>query len=175
MKKQKKDSALSWLKDAGLKSAVFFLILAGAFYAYGAISWPADKPSPVTGVVGMFVGESSAAFTAATNSYDKVNALCANNPSADIADSHICSSMEMMNSYNHGISNSPINTYNSSPSLWINNGPPGYTASANDCKGWTATTRGSDADPNFGAMWIFANKAGGLTPCSTGRKFACCK
>jgi hypothetical protein len=176
MKKQKISSKLyNWLKDAGLKAIVILLVVAGGFYAYAQISWPVTNPNPVTGVVGMFVGESTSAFSAATTGYDKVNDLCAANPA--YIGSHVCSSAEMMNSYNHGtVGVAPIYTYNTNPTLWINNGPPGYVANSNDCMGWTATDKGTDPqNPNYGAMWVFAAKAGGLSPCAVGRKFACCK
>jgi hypothetical protein len=175
-KKKTHNNILNWMKDAWLKAIVVLLIVAGGFYAYAAITWPGDEPNPTTGVVGMFVGESTETFgqTVATKGYDKVNDLCASNPS--FTGSHICTPDEMVNSYNHGkVGVAAIYTYNTTPNLWINNGPPGYTASANDCRGWTVTSRGTEDDPNFGAMWIFSKKTGGLTPCNTGKYFACCK
>ena len=183
-KKQLLSSTFVWLKDVGLKVFAILALVVGGFYVYAEITWPVIQPNPTTGVVGMFVGESSKAYSDvndANNSnargYDQVNALCANG-AVDVANSHVCTPDEMVNSYNHGtIGVSAIFTYSASPNLWINSGPPGYTASANDCKGWTATSRGADSqDPNFGAMWIFGTKKiGGLSPCTTGKKFACCK
>ena len=172
--KKKQNTILKWISDVWVKSAVILLIVAGGLYAYAQITWPGDVPNPTTGVVGMFVGESTNTFGSGATGYGNVNQLCSLN--ANYLGSHICSQDEMMNSYNHGTTGvSPIFTYNTSPNLWINNGPPGYTASANDCKGWTVTSRGSEDDPNFGAMWIFSKKFGGLTPCTTGKFFACCK
>lgn len=169
-------NALSWLKDAGLKALVILLVVTAGFYTYAQITWPGSDPNPTTGVVGMFVGASENPFGPGMD-YDQVNNECSNHSTdIDIQGSHVCTPDEMINSYNHGVvGTSPIYTYTDTPNLWINNGPPGFTASANDCKGWSVTERGADADPNFGAMWIFSKKAGGLTPCQTGKKFACCK
>jgi hypothetical protein len=170
---------LNWIKDAWLKAIVVFLIIGVGFYAYAAITWPGDEPNPTTGVVGMFVGESTAAYGNTTNSYDKVNALCAQHTNPNFVGSHVCSSAEMMNSYNHGkVGVAAIFTYlpGGSTMLYINNGPPGYTSNSNDCVGWTKTTPGTDPqNPNYGAVWNFQAQAGGLAPCNGGKKFACCK
>lgn len=177
-KKNTLKNVLNWFKDAGLKALVILLVVATGFYAYAQITWPGSDPNPTTGVVGMFVGASETAFTTAID-YDQANQKCANHSTdVSIRGSHVCTPDEMINSYNHGVvDESPIYTHDSTaiPNLWINNGPPGFTASANDCKGWTVISRGNNDDPNFGAMWIFSKKAGGLTPCQPDKKFACCK
>jgi len=170
-----------WIKDAWLKSIVILLIVAAGFYAYAEITWPADEPNPTTGVVGMFVGESSEAYSAATNNYSLVNNLCSGTitqpDGQTVTKSHVCNQDEMMNSYNHGKAGvAPIYTYTGSAMLYINNGPPGYTSNSNDCVGWTRTTQGTDLqNPNYGVVWNFQADAGGLIPCRTGKKFACCK
>lgn len=183
--KQKKThyKILNWIKDAWLKAIVVLLIVAGGFYAYAAITWPSDEPNPTTGVVGMFVGESSTAYIAA-GSYDKVNAFCASITTYDnkpVTGSHVCTQDEMINSYNHGNKAfSAIFKYYNPPTqpnafLWINSGPPGYTSNANDCKGW-ATIKSPLANQNFGRVWNFADQYGSLLPCdNTGFKFACCQ
>lgn len=171
MKKNTKiKNTLKWLKDTAFKALVIPLLLVAGYYVHAAIVWPSTDPNPVTGIVGMFVGESASAFDAGVG-YETANTYC---EAAEIG-SHICTPDEMINSYNHSVPESPILNYVASPNLWINNGPPGFTASANDCKGWTVSTEGSAQDPNFGAMWVFAKDLGGLTPCQTGKKFACCK
>lgn len=56
---------------------------------------------------------------------------------------------------------------------WIANGPPGYTAPANDCSGWTS----SDGN-KYGAIWQFNSDGGGsgyLTTCNQPLPLACCK
>ena len=175
MKKNKKiKKMLSWLKDTAFKALVIPLLLITGFYVHASIVWPGTDPSPVTGVVGMFVGDSGDTYESGVG-YNAVNGYC----EVAVAGSHICTPDEMMNSYNHGTPGvSEIFTYyddGGSPNLWINNGPPGFTASANDCKGWTEITAGSSQDPNFGAMWVFSKNLGGLTPCQKGKRFACCK
>lgn len=56
---------------------------------------------------------------------------------------------------------------------WIANGPPGYTANANDCIGWTTSSPSA-----LGAFWEFENTTGGagwLVNCSVTKPIACCK
>jgi hypothetical protein len=185
-KKQSFSSTFVWLKDVGLKVFAVLALIIGGFYVYAEISWPTDQPNSTSGVVGMFVGESNGGgndhsdFDETNNQgYAMVNTLCANS-AGDVANSHICTPDEMANSYNHGNAQSAIHTYlttftGASKMLWINNGPPGYTANANDCGGWKKIDGGSGENPNFGAVWNFQANAGGLTPCKVGKKFACCK
>jgi len=177
-----------WIKDAWLKSIVILLIVAAGFYAYAEITWPADEPNPTTGVVGMFVGESSEAYSAATNNYSLVNNLCSGTitqpDGQTVTKSHVCNQDEMMNSLNHGTNTatfkSPVFTYFNPPTqpnpyLWINSGPPGYTSNANDCTGWTKIDSPL-TNQNFGRIWNFQNQYGALLPCdNSGFKFACCK
>jgi len=147
-----------------------------------------SQANATSGLVGMFVGESeytapsNGAFNVASD-YASVNKFCSQeglaSPNLALAGSHICTSDEMVNSYNHGTTGvSPVFTYNASKMLWINNGPPGYTSNSNDCNGWKATKPGDDPESTYyGAVWNFSSsvKAGGLTPCKIGKKFACCK
>lgn len=173
MKKRKNSKLYLWIKDVILKSLVILLVVTAGFYAYGQIYWPGDDPNPVSGVVGMFLGESEAAFTTSTN-YAEANDECATHSDPLIFGSHICTPDEMLNSYNHATAQSPINTYADSSTLWVNNGPPAYTANANDCKGWAAIDSPSN-NPNYGTIWNFANKSGGLLNCKPDKKWACCK
>ena len=186
MKKKKTFlKVLNWLKDAGFKAFAILLIVAAGFYAIASITWPDNEPNPTTGVVGMFVDESTDAFGAGSaRGYSEVNDLCAT--LAASPGSHVCTPTEMMNSLNHGNpSNAPVHTYlagGGETMLWINNGPPGYTANSNDCLGWTAENQGTDPkNPSYGAVWNFQAQAGGLAPCkditkpTTLKKFACCK
>jgi hypothetical protein len=175
-KKQAFSNVLAWCKDVGLKVFAILALAVGGFYAYAAITWPANPPNPTPGVVGMFVGESTASFDA-SSSYSGVNGNCANG-GGDLAGSHICTPDEMANSYNHQNAQSAVVTYpvtaGHSATLWVNSGTPGYTANANDCQGWSAV----DSPNNnmvYGTVWNFESKSGGLLPCTTGKKFACCK
>jgi len=175
-KKHAHSNVLEFLKDAGLKVFAVLALLAGGFYVY-AISWPAVQPNATSGLVGMFVGESKTAFTA-PSTYAAVNQLCATGDSG-VKDSHVCTPDEMVNSYNHGTDGeSPIFLINpvTTPFLYINNGPPGFLASSNDCGGWSRTDAGTDSRyPNYGSIWDFSQKMGRVTVCTLGTKFACCK
>jgi hypothetical protein len=56
---------------------------------------------------------------------------------------------------------------------WMQDGPPGYTAPANDCQAWS-----SAATADLGRKWRFDSATGGigfLTTCNQPLKFACCK
>jgi|GEM_PF-1900217 len=106
-------------------------------------------------------------YQGAVGSYTAANALCA----AVVTGAHVCTSEEMLNTVNKGQGgNIPVGS-----SLWINNGPPGYTANANDCQGWT-----NSATTFYGAQWNRPNSGyvdgfGSLNHCDLARKFACCK
>jgi len=58
--------------------------------------------------------------------------------------------------------------------IWISSGPPGYTANANDCMGYT-----SAATSDYGAIWVklSANSDGygSLRYCNQTSPFACCR
>lgn len=174
MKKVKKITILHWLKDAGLKAfAILVLVIAG-FTAYAQINFPTDAPNDVSGVVGVFVGASDGFFDNSVNSYVDANTLCRDHSNNDIKGSHICTPDEMINSYNHGELNvSPV--YGQTDPLWVNNGPPAYTANANDCGGWGQHDGGPVDNKNFGTQWNFNDKRGLLKRCTTGDGFACCK
>ena len=156
---------LIWLKDVWLKTLAVFLFLGLGFYAYAAVSWPTSDPNPTTGVVGVFVGKSSSAYSASVG-YQSANQYCSN----AFTKSHICTAMEIQNSYNHVAPGSAIMSYNGAP-LWVNNGPPGYVKYVtNDCSGWK-----SKVSTIFGSVWDFSQDASYVTPCNKTRYFACCK
>jgi hypothetical protein len=186
-KKHVLNNALEWFKDAGLKVFAVVLLLAGGFYVY-AISWPVTQPNDTTGVVGTFVGASeydapSNGFFNAGSDYKTVNKYCSQegrapaNVNATLKYSHICTPDEMLNTYNHMTSAQEtvlLAQAATGKTLWINSGPPGFTANANDCKGWS-TVASPQNNMNYGTLWNFSTKSGGLLPCTTGKKFACCK
>ena len=174
MKKKTLSKSMHWLKDAGLKALVVLLLVMAGFYTYAQITWPAADPNDVSGIVGKFVGESDGGFNAIMD-YETANSKCSASTDINVVGSHVCTPDEMLNSYNHGVPGvSPVYTYVTEDLLWVNVGPPGYLANANDCQGWTRTST-SSADPNYGAVWEFASKAGFLTGCRNDMKFACCK
>ncbi len=97
-------------------------------------------------------------------SYKAVNDVC----NTDFTGSHICSTDEILGTI------ATIDTSSFTGNMWIAEGPPGYTASANDCDAWT-TDGASDLAP----FWNWDANAGGgkgfLTPCTSTLKIACCR
>ncbi len=88
---------------------------------------------------------------------------------------HVCSTAEMLNSIKcakayppHKILDPGLNGLD----VWIQDGPPGYTANANDCQGWQSASGG-----DLGRIWRLSSSNGGqgfLTTCNQQIKFACC-
>lgn len=120
---------------------------------------------------GKYVGKTTSSYSGTITSgsyvgYQAVNDICA----AQYTDSHICSTDEILLT----IATENFSAYTSHGDVWIAEGPPGYTASSNDCDAWTA----SDAD-NLGPFWDWDFNAGGgrgrLTPCTSTLPLACCK
>lgn len=87
---------------------------------------------------------------------------------------HVCTSEEMLESIKCSVTGDPIRAVADGVAAWVNGGPPGFTANANDCQGWT-----SSASNAYGRYWIFNLASGGrgtTTSCnSPGIPFACCK
>jgi len=162
MKKSKLKIVSHALISASLRGFAAFAIFGMALYAY-AITYPVNQPNPVSGVVGLYVGK-TAVFNGSQSGYANANSKC----STAHPDSHICPSMEIINSYNHN-SSGPIAS--ATGSLWVNNGPPGYMLNvANDCNGWK-----SNGTAIFGSVWNTSKDASFITPCNLTRSFACCK
>lgn len=136
---------------------------AGATYTAGDyVTIGADNRISAThdGCFGpVFAGESANIFNESVNGYRAADNLCG-------AGKHICTTDEIIGSIRCGATIPPSRSY------WIIEGPPSYTAPANDCIGWTSN------DPaHRGAFWSFdANGGvGWLAPCSSDLKFACCQ
>jgi hypothetical protein len=97
--------------------------------------------------------------------YARANTLCKD----AVTDSHVCTSFEILFSIAAGVTMPNEN-------VWIFNGPPGYTASSNDCEGRT-----SAAASSYGAYWekptspSYPQGRGLLGRCNTSLKLACCK
>jgi len=120
----------------------------------------------------VYVGQTQASYTGNLNGavnvgYDDANALC----SGSILGSHVCTTSEILETVKCLPASLPA-----ADQAWISNGPPGYTARANDCVGWTST---SPSGPTivYGAIWAFdANGGvGWVTTCNQSLKFSCCK
>jgi hypothetical protein len=106
--------------------------------------------------------------------YGVVNARC----HVDYVGSHVCRSEELLESFSCSKAGDPILdgavVTNGTPAF-VNGGPPGYKALANDCDGWTAKIATA-----YGRIWFFNSTTGGKgsqSQCNvaTGIRFACCK
>jgi hypothetical protein len=137
-----------------------------------------DGDLAVTGAVngsGCFgrqmVGVTVSTYPGNTGSYYAAYNRC----NTDFPGSHVCTVEEILESIQCSAGNpsAPIRN-NEGQVAWINGGPPGFTANANDCIGWT-----SNASNAYGRVWVFNNTTGGngtQTSCNTpGLKFACCR
>lgn len=91
-----------------------------------------------------------------------------------LAGSHICSAAEILNSIKCAETNTGIRSGAfSGLDAWIQGGPPGYVAPANDCQGWQSAN-----STDFGRIWrLDATKggAGFLSTCNQEIRFACCR
>lgn len=173
MKKKNRSKILNWLLEVIPKAFLIFALGVSAFYVYAQVTFPGFpgvEPYTVTGVVGQFVGVSERAYGQAGvgSSYPNVNEECGENTEG-IEGSHICTAMEIINSYN--VNNPRVIAQDGS--AWINNGPPAHDATlSNDCGGWQ-----SQAATQFGSLWWFGDDDRGLLmSCNqTIYSFACCR
>lgn len=98
--------------------------------------------------------------------YDAANTICA----AAYTGSHMCRTDEILDT----IATKDISTlFSGVADAWIAEGPPGFTADSNDCRGWTSSNLA-----HLGPWWDFDTSGGGigyLTNCSTTKPIACCK
>ncbi len=113
-----------------------------------------------TVVTVQFMGLTVAAYDGDQTDYEGANALC----SAGYSSSHVCTVNEILSIINIG--GAIIDTGEG----WVNDGPPGYTADANDCKGWQSNALGV-----LGRYWDFSTMQGWMRGCVNSVKFACCK
>lgn len=82
---------------------------------------------------------------------------------------YVCSQEELAVSYLEG------NPTGSTETGRIIGGPPGFTAFANDCQGFTtADLENEQGQRQYGKTWDFGADAGFLTTCDIPRKFVCC-
>lgn len=115
--------------------------------------------TPVTSYNGQFT-------SGLKTGYDAANTIC----DAAYTGSHMCRTDEILDT----IATKDISTlFSGIADAWIAEGPPGYTADSNDCRGWTSSNLA-----HLGPWWDFATSGGGvgyLTNCSTTKPIACCK
>ena len=142
----KKQLLLKLIAPIG-KGLFIFAVFGFALYVYAAVTYP-PEPGPVNGTVGMFVGLSTPS-DGSSGGYVGVNTIC----SSDFEGSHVCTAMEVINTYNNNIGL----LGGASGQAWINNGPPGHDLTlSNDCQGWTSAAPSS----LFGSVWHFSSNKG---------------
>jgi hypothetical protein len=117
-----------------------------------------------------YVGLTTSTYNGALSSgsdtgYVAAKTIC----NAAFGGSHLCTTDEVLESIRCGL----ISTFTDGGQGWVAEGPPGYTANANDCIGWT-----SSASDSLGAFWIYNTTRGGdgwLINCASSKKLSCCK
>lgn len=161
MKKNRAKHYSKALISASLKGLAIFAVFGAALFAY-AVNFPTSQPNPVSGVVGLYVGKTGTTNGSA-GGYAGANNLCG----AAYTHSHVCTPMELMNTYNHNLSAVSGET----GVVWVNSGAPANTTPAiNDCQGW------SDSSLVFyGNVWSFNTDYSGILPCMVTLPIACCK
>ncbi|MBI4142337.1 hypothetical protein HY480_00505 [Candidatus Uhrbacteria bacterium] len=115
----------------------------------------------------VFVGRTDRQVDGARGGYTGVNAEC----DAKYAGSHLCTVDEVLQSISCGQFTRIGVT--SGTGFWISGGPPGFTAAANDCHGWT-----SAREDELGRFWEYTatGGAGWLSSCNlTAYRLGCCR
>jgi len=162
MKKNNVRSYSKSLVQAILRGLAVFAVFGAAVGVY-AVAYPASQPNPVSGVVGLYVGK-TAASDGSIGGYMTANNMC----NGVETHSHVCSPMEIINTYNHNASAVTGET----DIVWVNAGAPGNIAPAvTDCKGWTNNSN----NPYYGTVWNFSKKTPAIQPCGKSMPVACCK
>lgn len=122
----------------------------------------------------VFVGLTSLTYrgdfsTGSYRGYVAANKIC----QAQYLGSHFCTTDEILNTIQ--VKEADLTTLFIDGSYgWLAEGPPGFTANANDCVGWTS----SSSVNTYGPFWIFNTSTGGegyLSPCGQQRNLSCCK
>jgi len=124
-------------------------------------------PSSVGSSIGYFATVTSGTYTGNNNGhpgYDYAHGRC----NAQLAGSHVCTAEEILNTIRDNKTLPSVN-------VWIFNGPPGYTAAANDCE---ARSTNSESD-KYGAYWEAPTTdrpkgRGLLVHCDASLNLACC-
>lgn len=100
--------------------------------------------------------------------YSDANGKC----DAVYKDTHVCTVEEILTIFN----TNPDNLIGIEGEGWINGGPPGYTANANDCRAWQVSALHADAPSYYGRYWDFNLNEAWLRRCTYDQlPFACCK
>jgi len=132
-------------------------------------------PSSGWSSAGYFATVTTATYSGNNNNnpgYAFAHARC----NDQLAGTHVCSAEEILNTIRENDPNKPMPTVD----VWIFNGPPGYTAMANDCDGRRSNI-GSGTNTAYGSYWQMSDSVylphgrGLLYTCEKSLKFACCK
>ncbi len=118
-------------------------------------------PATYNGNVGSTCGASTC------SGYVKADYIC----SQTYPGSHVCSVEEIDRSAR--CASAAFLAIPDATNFWLNGGPPGYTALANDCQGWTDASGST-----LGRKWKTLSTSGGsglLTVCSQSLQFGCCR
>lgn len=129
-----------------------------------------SQETKISGLRITYLNKTTATYSGAVTSgslvgYQAANDLC----NLSFSNSTFCRSVDVM----------AYIAYNSLPAsiftgtAWMANGPPGYTANANDCLGFT-----SAVNTYYGAFWEFNVNGGGmgwLVNCASTKPLACCR
>lgn len=155
-----RESLLSHFRG-GLFAFLFLVLIMGA---YAAISYPTPLHS-VSGVLGRYVGSTSSVYDGANaGSYGTAQTYCG----STFPGSHICTPIEVINSYNNQQPGGPLGA--AFGVVWLNSGAPAnINPAVNDCFGWTDNSFSS-----YASVWSFDNDYAGILPCAYENRYACC-
>jgi hypothetical protein len=132
-------------------------------------------PSSGWSSAGYFATVTTATYSGNNNNnpgYAYAHAQC----NDQLAGTHVCSAEEILNTIRENDPNKPMPTVD----VWIFNGPPGYTAMANDCDGRRSNI-GSGTNTAYGSYWQMSDSVylphgrGLLYTCEKSLRFACCR
>lgn len=136
----------------------------------GRGQWTATGTLGIGESASMFIGTTTNSYsgsfaTGTLAGYKAANDIC----NAEFPGSHFCRTYDILVTVNQG----DISGWGTAYTIgWVAEGPPGFTTSANDCKGWTDGSHDS-----YGAWWEYTETggAGWLIYCDFPRPISCCR
>lgn len=130
-------------------------------------SWPSGGAPVASEVqwVGITAGTHDGKFTGGYTGANSADAYCASQTGD--ANARVCTVEDMLFLNRKG----SLPTTNTK--AWINGGPPGYNAAANDCGGWQLNT--GTSTNTWGRYWWFNLHQSWADGCDLAHGFACCK
>lgn len=145
------------------RGLLIFLVFGLAMVTY-AVVFPTVEPNPASGVVGLYVGETTDSYDGDDAiGYQAADALC----EADYAGSHVCRIEEIVNTYTFN----PTAVTGLTDIVWVNAPSSDVAQNAvNDCRAW----RQGNA-PYFAKVWNFNILGAGVQQCNSTHAYACCR